>query len=214
MATVLVERSQGDTGAVTVDYMTFDGSATDGLDYTGVAGTLSWADGDGSDKTVLIPILDDADDEGNESFDFLLSGATGGAAIDPLRDSATVTIVDDDSAFCNPDDTTMCLLGGRFEVRVAWRTFEDAVGPGRPVALSDKSGLVWFFDPGNSEILIKVLDGCTFSNSYWVFFAATTNLEIDVTVTDKQTGVSKTYTNPLGRAAEPVQDVTTFTGCS
>lgn len=44
-------------------------------------------------------------------------------------------------------------------------------------------------------------------------FAATTNVELTVTVTDTQTGRFKVYTNPLGKAAAPVQDTNAFDTC-
>ena len=209
VATITVERSQGDSGAASIDYTTLEGSATDGVDYTGVSGTLSWDGGDSTDKTVLIPILDDADAEGNETLEIVLSNPVG-AQLDPARDSAVVTIVDDDSALCAAGDDTLCLLGGRFQVQVTWQTATATAGTGRPVALSDQSGLMWFFDPANVELLVKVLDGCSFTDSYWVFLSATTDLGVEVTVTDTVTGTSKTYVNPLGKTAKAVQDVVTF----
>ena len=48
---------------------------------------------------------------------------------------------------------------------------------------------------------------------YWVFFAAGTNVEFTVTVTDTQTGTVKTYSNPLNTAAPPVQDTSAFATC-
>ena len=64
-------------------------------------------------------------------------------------------------------------------------------------------------------MLIKVVDGCNVPglNAYWVFFSATTNVDFTLTVTDTQTGVSKQYRNPLGLAAAPIQDVSTFRAC-
>ncbi len=214
VATITVERSRGETGAVSVDVMTFDGSAVDGLDYTGVAGTLTWGHGDGGNKTLMVPITDDDEAEGNETIELLLANPTGGAVLDAQRGEAVLTVVDDDSGACQPGAGTMCLLGGRFKVQVTWQTRQATSGRGRPVTLSDQSGLVWFFDPANVEILVKVLDGCSFSNTFWVFFAPTTDLGLEVTVTDTATGQSKTYRNPVGRTAQPVQDVTTFTGCN
>jgi hypothetical protein len=46
-----------------------------------------------------------------------------------------------------------------------------------------------------------------------VFFAATTNVELHLTVTDTQTGKIKTYFNPLGTAAPPIQDTSAFATC-
>ena len=50
-------------------------------------------------------------------------------------------------------------------------------------------------------------------NHYWVFFAATTNVEFTTTVTDTQSGKVKVYFNPLNTSAPPVQDVNAFATC-
>ena len=52
---------------VTVDYATADGTAAAGADYTATSGTLTFAAGERT-KTVNVPILDDAVDEGSETF--------------------------------------------------------------------------------------------------------------------------------------------------
>ena len=67
--------------AVTVDYATADGSATAGEDYTAAAGTLTFAPGETS-KTVAVPVLDDAIDEGEETFTLTLSAASGAVLAD------------------------------------------------------------------------------------------------------------------------------------
>ncbi|HEY7672884.1 MAG TPA: Calx-beta domain-containing protein, partial [Gammaproteobacteria bacterium] len=76
-AQFVVRRTGGTTGAVGIDYRTtcyvwgggcFD--TADYADYTPTSGTLTWADGDGTDRTVAIPILADNVVEGDETFDF------------------------------------------------------------------------------------------------------------------------------------------------
>ena len=62
---VVVERSQGEDGAASVRVLSSGGSALAGSDYAAVDVTLNWAAGDGSNKTVSIPILDDAATEGS-----------------------------------------------------------------------------------------------------------------------------------------------------
>lgn len=113
---------------------------------------------------------------------------------------------------CVPNDTTLCLNQDRFRVRVSWTDFQGNRGPGRTVqgCASDDSGLLWFFGPENWEMLMKVLDGCGLNDHYWVFFAATTNVAYEVTVTDTLTGAQKVYTNPLGNAAPSVTDTSAF----
>ena len=78
--------------SVTVDYATADGTAVAGEDYTATSGTLTFAAGE-TVKTVNVPVLDDAVDEGEETFTFRLSNATGGRIGDG---EATGTIANDD----------------------------------------------------------------------------------------------------------------------
>jgi hypothetical protein len=82
-------------GAVSVDCISSDGSATAGEDYTEISETLNWGHQDDADKTCTVAITDDSDYEGDETFNLTLENATGGATInDP--DTATVAIADDD----------------------------------------------------------------------------------------------------------------------
>ena len=77
---------------VTVDYATADGTAKAGEDYTATSGTLTFAPGETA-KTVNVPILDDAVDEGEETFVLRLSNVEGARAGDL---EATGTIANDD----------------------------------------------------------------------------------------------------------------------
>ncbi len=115
---------------------------------------------------------------------------------------------------CVADERTLCLSGGRFQVRVSWRTGQGQTGQGQVVpGASDDSGLFWFFAPDNWELLIKVLDGCELNDRYWVFFAALTNVEFTLTVTDSQNGQSKQYVNPLNVTAPTTTDVNALAVC-
>jgi uncharacterized repeat protein (TIGR01451 family) len=97
-----VTRSNGTDGAVTVGYATANGTATAGSDYSAATGTLSWAAGDGADKTITVSITGDTVDEPNETFTVALSGPTGGAALGTA--AATVTVTDDDEPAPPPPD--------------------------------------------------------------------------------------------------------------
>lgn len=147
-------------------------------------------------------------------------GAAGPVAVTVTTEGGSATLA---NAFtygstepCEPGINTLCLNQNRFKAEVAWRTAAPANGPGVATAIpggTGDSGLFWFFSPNNQEMLLKVLDGCAINERYWVFYAATTNVEFAVTVTDTQTGSVRTYRNALGAPAPPVQDIGAFSGC-
>lgn len=81
-AIVRVRRSGGVTGAVSVSYETEAGVAQPGQDFSAVSGRLDWADGDSSERSIMVPIAaGDASNEAPERFKVLLKGAGGGAGI-------------------------------------------------------------------------------------------------------------------------------------
>jgi hypothetical protein len=118
-------------------------------------------------------------------------------------------------SFCTPSTSATCLTDDRFKVRVHWRTRFGTRDPGNVVPFgSDDSGMFYFFNPNNWEMLLKVLNACSLSPSrFWVFAAATTNVEYTITVTDTQSQQVKTYFNPLGNPAQPIQDTSAFATC-
>lgn len=54
---VVVRRSGNLVGTAGCSYTTANGTATAGVNYTLTAGTVSWATGDGADKTITVPLL-------------------------------------------------------------------------------------------------------------------------------------------------------------
>jgi len=124
---------------------------------------------------------------------------------------------------CVADGTTLCIDDqpgdARWKVRVAYATTQAGgrQGFGAATALSqlgvNRGGLMTFFSADNPEMLIKVLDGCAITGHKWVFYSATTNVGLETTVTDSQTGNWVRYQNPDLNAAPPVQDTTAF-ACS
>jgi len=140
--------------------------------------------------------------------------AENGSGLSPYSNEVSAS-TDAQASPCVASATVLCINNNRFAVRVAWRTASDS-GNGQVVPLpsAPDSGLFYFFSSSNIEMLIKVLNACVFSTPrYWVFFAATTDVELIVTVTDTQTGKTKVYFNPLGTAALPVQDTNAFATC-
>ena len=80
--------------AVSVDYATEDGTAAAGADYTATSGTLTFAAGETA-KTVSVPVLDDAVDEGKEVMRLLLSNPQG-AFLRGVHTKARGVITNDD----------------------------------------------------------------------------------------------------------------------
>ena len=113
---------------------------------------------------------------------------------------------------CLNGGTTLCLDEGRFKVEVAWNT-KDGTGFGSAVPLTDLSGYFWFFNPANVELTIKVLDGCSINNRYWIFLSGLTNVGVQVTVTDLKTGTVKTYLNPRNHTISTVLDTSAMAVC-
>ncbi|MEN8216864.1 MAG: Calx-beta domain-containing protein [Pseudomonadota bacterium] len=95
-ATITVIRIGDGDGAVSVEYATSDDSATAPDDYTQTTDTLNWADGDTTDKAFSISIVDDSQQEDNETFIVSLDNPTGGIELGE-PDTAMVTIMDNDS---------------------------------------------------------------------------------------------------------------------
>jgi len=112
---------------------------------------------------------------------------------------------------CTPDATSLCLNNERFRVEVAWEDFEGNTGVGQAVGMTGDTGYFWFFDDANVELVLKVLDGNWLNNHYWVFYGSLSNVWYEITVTDTETGTTKTYENPSGNFAS-VGDTEAFPG--
>jgi hypothetical protein len=141
---------------------------------------------------------------------FVNVAAVFGTLDDPVTDIAP----NQGSVASSVSNDVIALQGGRFTVQVAWVDSRNGTtGVGREVVKSDDSAVLYFFDPDNWEMLVKVLDACSFANHYWVFFAATTDVEFTLTVTDTQTGTVKTYLNPDLTPADAVTDTSAFATC-
>ncbi len=117
------------------------------------------------------------------------------------------------SGSCTPNSTTLCLNNGRFRVTMTFLTPQGQSGNGQAVVETTDTGLMWFFSANNIEVIIKVVNGCTFNQRYWDFIAGLTNVQVVITVTDTQTGTVRTYSNPQGTAFAPIQDTNAFATC-
>lgn len=117
---------------------------------------------------------------------------------------------------CSNTPTSLCLRD-RFVVSIQWRNDNvtpPETGPGRLAGLTAfQSGVFYFFNPSNWEVMVKLLNGCPINNRYWMFSAATTNVFYRMDVLDQEAGVNKVYFNYPGPPAPAVTDTTAFDTC-
>ena len=121
-----------------------------------------------------------------------------------------VDLAQDGGGSCVPDERTLCLEDGRYAVRAWWEKPDGETGDAVAWPLTGDTGLYWFFEPSNVEMVLKVLDGCGINKHRWVFAGGLTDLGVKMTVTDTETGQEQRYGNPLGKAFQPVQDLEAF----
>ena len=115
---------------------------------------------------------------------------------------------------CDPNTNTLCTLAERFRVRVNWENKVGGTGTGVLIPTStDNTGVFWFFEHENWELLIKMIDACAYNDHYWVFGAGATDVRYVVTVEDLATGATWEYENAQGHASPAITDTTAFDTC-
>jgi VCBS repeat-containing protein len=108
----VVSLSNASIQTISVDYVTSNGSALAGVDYTAISGTLTFVPGETS-LLVFVSTIQDALVEGNEGFNVLLSNPMNASIADG---SAAGTIVDNDSYPVAFPDTYSVLEGGSITI--------------------------------------------------------------------------------------------------
>jgi hypothetical protein len=94
-AQILVVRTGGAKGTVTVDYATSNGTAIAGTDYTATNGTLTFANNETS-KSFTISLINNPLPQGNKTITLSLRNVTNGAVLG-TPSTTTVTITDNQS---------------------------------------------------------------------------------------------------------------------
>ena len=110
---------------------------------------------------------------------------------------------------CHPTSTPL-LFEGDYKVSLCYETADGGAGEAKGgIWASGQAGLLWFFDRGNAEVLIKVLDGCAHNDRRWVFVAPVTDVAFNLHVTDSR-GLLWTHRNRLGVTAAARSDTNAF----
>ena len=144
------------------------------------------------------PALDLVPDSHCESSD-----QVGQARQAPCEAGARETV---DRPLCVPGGSVLCLQDGRFRVSAR---FGDS-NPATAVPLTDDTGIHWFFDPKNLEIMTKVLNGCAINQRWWMFTSGMTNVGVTLRVEDLETGRIRQYVQDPGEVYEPRLDTSAF----
>jgi PKD repeat protein len=175
----------------------------------------SWSFGDGGTSTLQNP-THTWSTAGSYTVSLTATNASGSNTA-----TRTIAVRDVAGSVCTPGTTVLCLDGTvegdrRFKVEVSWSTVQGGNRSGQATAVAtdvigfDRGGIFWFFDAGNPEMLVKILDGCGVNSRFWVYAAATTNVGLDLRVTDTTSGLVKSYVNRDLTPALPVQDIAAF----
>ncbi|XP_066512530.1 adhesion G-protein coupled receptor V1-like [Hoplias malabaricus] len=171
---LVIERTGGSLGQVTVEWMYVGGSAKPNADFNGTGETLIFAEGD-MRKTIDFFITDDTEPEDNETFRIGLVRTEGGSRILPSSDTVTILILANDNAAglvgFNPASRSVIVREGERvrllvertppaigNVTVQWRI----EGPQPSLTFMDISGIL-FFSEGmlNDTIVLQLLDDGT-----------------------------------------------------
>ena len=161
------------------------------------------SDGDTLKELVRNP-PDDPDDDDDDD-----DGDDGNDDEEPLEEQ----LEPEAPSTCAPDALTLCLQDGRFRVTVTFETAEGETGAGMAAPLTAETGTFWFFSEENIEVVVKLLDGCSITNAFWVFAAGLTDVRVEMRVVDTLTGVGKLYRNLVGTPFRPVQDTSALATC-
>jgi hypothetical protein len=98
---------------------------------------------------------------------------------------------------CRPNRNTLCLLGDRFAVTVDWANpGNSTAGHGFTTGGSGISGTFYFTDPGNVELVTKMID---FGDHISFFYGALSDLPYTIHVRDTTSGVEQVYQSTAGR---------------
>jgi hypothetical protein len=170
--TITAVRRTATKGAMSVNYSTANGSAVAGTNYTAEAGTLSWADGDGANKTFTVPLNTSNVFTGTKTF--IVKMTAGANTVLGSHTSATVTITggassSSGSGFVQFDDSLPAAGSSGTDAIPSGAGLEDVshpthvIGTGTPASCTSaavvaavKTGGIITFDCGAAPVTIQM----------------------------------------------------------
>ncbi len=115
----------------------------------------------------------------------------------------TIVLPSTDFSDCVPSAPLITFAHG-YTVSMCVEYLEGGVGPivkedAKDYGLeSDQSGILYFFDRDNAEVLVKVLDACVISDYLWVYVAPVTTLAFNLRIDEVGTDRFWEHRNPRG----------------
>jgi hypothetical protein len=180
-ATVTVSLSGSSTSNITVNYITSNGSATAGADYTTTSGTLTFTAGQTS-KTFNVPITDDSSLESSETINITLTDPINASILDG---AGVISITDNDNnpASANAGlDASIC----------AGNTFTTSG--------SSNNGTILWTTSGTGTFTNGTTNTAVYTPSASDISAGTVNLTMTVTGATTATDVMALTITPLTNA--------------
>jgi hypothetical protein len=109
------------------------------------------------------------------------------------------TISPEDFGSCIPNEEVLCLQRGRFTIYVTVDWYDEDYFFGKVQhRLSDTSGTFYFYSLDNTEIVLKILNGCWLNGRYWIFITGLTDRPIVISVIDEFTDTITEYSTMGG----------------
>ena len=147
-----------------------------------------------------------------ENYVFRVGAASsaGAAFSRPAAFSLTDPPAPGSTTDCVPGTAAVTLSGG-YEVRMCFETPSGTrIDASNYHLEATASGLLYFFDRDNVEVLVKVLDGCAINGHRWVFVAPVTTLAFNLEIAEQATGRRFVHHNPKNLTAETRADTAAF----
>lgn len=139
-ATVVIRRAGGGHGAATVKCRVIGSTAEPGKDFQFVERTVAWQAGEIGDRALTISILNDSDQEADETIELQLTDATGAQLSTPS--TMTIILVDDDNV---PPKTTLVLGTGNLIAPATFTLVADSFD-------TDGVAKLEFFQDGTNKL--------------------------------------------------------------
>jgi hypothetical protein len=118
---------------------------------------------------------------------------------------------------CGSSTTSALCLQTRFQITTKWRTNPTpgtrTDGDGHVVVFGPDSGIFWFFNSNNWEVMVKAINACGLNSRYWIYSAATTDQFYRMEIFDFKGLKSKIYFNYPGAPAPALTDSSAFATC-